>query len=298
MNVKHKIARTFIYLVYPIARVIFRPITKNYLTVFLFHEVTDTPSKFQLTNLTYTTTQNFQINIDWIDENYKVIDISQIGNLPLENAKPLAVITFDDAWKGQVSASRLISTKHGLPVTLFLNLGAVKSRIDIAALKSFGLIKVPSFNESITLNKEEKLINEEFLNWQGDIMTINEITELDQQDNLTLANHSLHHYPAIDLTEEQFLENVELNERGLAKFDSFKKYYAFTFGRPGIDYKKCHVELLESMQYEYIFSADAKLNRLPLRKQETLSRINFSPMDFKKSDFWWATNKSILLRRF
>ena len=297
MNVKHKIARTLIHLVYPIARLIFRPVTKRYLTVFLFHDVTDTPSEFQLANLNYTTVQNFQRNIDWIDKNYKVIEISQLTSLTLKNTKPLAVITFDDAWKGQVEASKLIATKYGLPATLFLNLGTVKSRIDIAALRSFARIDVPNFDESITLNKEKESINTEFLIWQGNIMEMNEIAELDQLANLTLANHSLHHYPAIELTKEDFLKNVELNEIELSKLSSFKKYYAFPFGRPGIDYEKRHIELLGLMHYEYIFSADARLNRLSLIKQETLSRINFSPKDSKKSDFWWATNKSILLRR-
>ncbi len=295
---KHQIIRKLIFLVYPVIRILFRPITKRYLTIFLFHEITNNPSDFQLANRNYTTVQNFQKNIEWIAENYKVIEISQLADLTLENTRPLAVITFDDAWKGQVAASKHISSNHGLPFTLFLNIGAVTSRIDIAALRSFNQIAVPRFSEFIELTGEKDSVISEFENWQGDIMTMDEVAELGDLPYSTIANHSLHHYPAIELTRAEFLKNVEINERHLSKLNSFKKYYAFTFGRPQIDYTDEHVELLESINYHYIFSAEGKLNKLPLKKQTIFSRVNFSPTDSKKSDFWWATNKSVLLRRF
>ena len=212
-------------------------------------------------------------------------------------AKPLAVITFDDAWKGQVDASKYISSKYNLPITLFLNLGTVESRIDIAALKNFNQIEIPRFNQSITISDVEKSLISDFLNWQGEIMTMSEIYEIDQLEMLTLANHSLHHYQAIELTDSEFLENIQFNEIGLLKLHSFRKYFAFPFGRPNIDFDESHLEMLKLQNYEHIFSADGKLNRMPLKPHALLSRINFSPSDCRKSDFWWATNKSTLLRR-
>lgn len=294
---KHQIARGIVFMVYPIVRTLFRPITRRHLAVFLFHEITNTPSDFQLKNSIYTNVENFQKNIKWIHNNYEVVEISQLANLTLKNRKPLAVITFDDAWKGQIWASKYISTKYGLPSTLFLNLGTVKSRIDIAALGSFKQIEVPIFKEHIALPKERELENAEFLDWQGDVMTMTEIEELDQDAKVTFANHSFHHYPAIELTKQEFFENIEINERELSKLNSFRRYFAFPFGRPDIDFNDQHVQMLNSMNYKYIFSAEGKLNLLPLRGQKIISRINFSPSDSKKSDFWWATNKSLLLRR-
>lgn len=294
---KHQITRIVVSLIYPIAQILFRPVTKKHLTAFLFHEVTNSPSGFQLANSNYTTVENFEKNISWIAENYEVIEISQLANLSKSINKPLAIITFDDAWKGQLDASKHISSKYNLPITLFLNLGTIKSRIDIAALRNFNQIEIPRFNEFIVISDDEKSLVLDFLNWQGEIITMSEINEIDELEKSTLANHSLHHYPAIDLTDKEFMENVQLNEKELLKLSSFRKYFAFPFGRQNIDFNDHQLELLKSQNYQYIFSADGRLNHLPLKPHAILSRINFSPSDCKKSDFWWATNKSKLLRR-
>ena len=297
MPTKHQITRLVMLLIYPIAQIIYRPVSKKYLTVFLFHEVTDTPSKFQLANSNFTSVKYFKRNISWIAKNYKVIDVSQIRNLPTNEAKPFAIITFDDAWKGQLEAVKHIHEKCDFAFTLFTNLGTVNSGIDIAALKSFAKIKVPSFDEFLVFPEQENSKIGEFLNWQGEILTIDEIEEINHLTNSTLANHSLHHFPASELSIDNFTLNVDLNQKKLATYKSFKNYFAFPFGRPEIDFDAQHIDLLKKRNYEYIFSADGKLNKLPLENQVTLSRVNFSPTDCMKSDFWWATNKNTLLRR-
>jgi peptidoglycan/xylan/chitin deacetylase (PgdA/CDA1 family) len=297
MPTKHQIARLVMFLIYPIAHIIFRPVSKRYLTVFLFHEVTDTPSKFQLANSNYTTVKNFKRNISWIAKNYKVIDVSQIRNLPKGDVKPFAIITFDDAWKGQLDAVKHIQEKYDFAFTLFTNLGTVNSRIDIAALKSFKKIKVPSFDEFLVVPEQENSVFRDFLNWQGEILTIDEIDEINHLENSTLANHSFHHFPSSELSIDNFKLNVDLNQKKLASYRSSKKYFAFPFGRPEIDFDDQHIDILKKGNYECIFSADGKLNKLPLENRVTFSRVNFSPTDCMKSDFWWATNKNTLLRR-
>jgi len=297
MLLKHQITRIVMLLIYPIMRPLFIPFAKNYLTVFLFHEVTDNPSEFQLANSNYTTPKNFQRNISWIAKNYKVVSINEIGNLPTKREKPLAVITFDDAWKGQVEAVKHIQKKYNLPLTHFLNIGTIKSRVDIAALRSYKRIEVPVFKEDIELRTKEDSLFLDFLKWQGEIMTMDDVNEIDQLNLSTLANHSLHHYPATDLTDKGFSENVYFNENALKKFKSYENYFAFPFGRPKIDFEESHINLLKLRNYKYIFSADGKLNSLPITDQAVLSRVNFSPSDSLKSDFWWATYKNKLLRR-
>ena len=297
MPTKHQITRLIMFLIYPIAHIIYRPVSKKYLTVFLFHEVTDTPSKFQLANSNYTSVKNFKRNISWIAKNYKVIDVSQIRDLPTNQAKPFAVITFDDAWKGQLEAVKHIQEKYDFAFTFFTNLGTVNSQIDIAALKSFTKIKMPSFDEFLVVPERESSIFGDFLDWQGEILAVEEIEEINHLTNSTLANHSLHHFPASELSIDDFTLNVDLNQKKLATYKSSKNYFAFPFGRPKIDFDSQHIDLLKKRYYEHIFSADGKLNKLPLENRSTLSRVNFSPTDCMKSDFWWATNKNTLLRR-
>jgi peptidoglycan/xylan/chitin deacetylase (PgdA/CDA1 family) len=297
MPTKHQITRLVMFLIYPVVHKIYRPVSKRYLTIFLFHEITDSPSKFQIANSNYTTVKNFKRNISWIAKNYNVIDVSQIRNLPTNEAKPFAIITFDDAWKGQLEAAKHIQEKYDFVFTLFTNLGTVNSRIDIAALKSFKKIKVPNFEEFLVVPERETSIFGEFLNWQGEILTGDEIEEINHLENSTLANHSLHHYPSSELSIEDFKLNVDLNQKKLGKYSSSKSYFAFPFGRPEIDFDAQHIDILKKGNYEYIFAADGKLNKLPLENRVILSRVNFSPTDCMKSDFWWATNKNRLLRR-
>jgi len=134
---KHNIAKLIIYFIFPILKIVFRPNIGRNLTVFLFHEVTDNPSSFQRQCMNYTSTANFERCIKWISKNYEVIDVKKISILRKISKKPLAVITFDDAWRGQVAALVKVSQEFDLPVTFFTNFGTIESGVDYAAYESY-----------------------------------------------------------------------------------------------------------------------------------------------------------------
>ena len=77
---------------------------KNNLTIFLFHEITDTPSKFQLKHNIYHKIDEFKKIINWIKKNYNIISPKEI----LSDKKLKALITFDDGYQG--------SFKNGIPL--------------------------------------------------------------------------------------------------------------------------------------------------------------------------------------
>jgi hypothetical protein len=116
--------------------------------------------------------------------------------------------------------------------------------------------------------------------------------------NVTLANHGYFHYSSAELTDEEFLRNIEMNESALEKLGWVQKYFAFPFGKPITDFTLSQVRILEQKGYKFVFAADSRLNKLPLKELDYISRVHFSPQDSKDSDFWWATNKSLLPRRF
>jgi hypothetical protein len=290
---KHSIAKNLIRIIYPFLKIAFKPILKRHLTVFLFHDVTDTPSIFQKKCLNYTTLENFQNCINWISKNYNIIDIKQIEHINEKNSKPAALITFDDAWAGQLN---IINSVNNLePLTFFTNLGTSKTGIDIAALKNYDPSKVPSFGREVNLRSDEQT---KFSDWQGEIIKSEQFEMISNYPNVTLANHGYFHYSSAELTDEEFLRNIEMNESALEKLGWVQKYFAFPFGKPITDFTLSQVRILEQKGYKFVFAADSRLNKLPLKELDYISRVHFSPQDSKDSDFWWATNKSLLPRRF
>ena len=293
MMSKHSIAKNLVRILYPFLKIVFKPILRRHLTVFLFHDVTDTPSIFQKRCLNYTTLESFQNCINWISKNYNIIDIKQVEQINAKNSKPLALITFDDAWAGQLNI--INSMTNFKPLTFFTNLGTSKTGIDIAALKNYDPSKVPSFGREVNLGSDEKT---EFSAWQGEIIKFEQFEMFKNNPNVTLANHGYFHYSSTELTDEEFLRNIQINELTLEELGWVQKYFAFPFGKPITDFTLSQVRILKQKGYKLVFAADSRLNKLPLKERDFISRVHFSPQDSKDSDFWWATNKSLLPRKF
>ena len=293
MLTKHNIAKLVISMAYPILRIVLRPIISKKLTVFLFHEVTDNPSSFQHQCMNYTSTANFERCIKWISKNYEIIDVKSISILKRVSTKPLAVITFDDAWRGQLAALVKVSNEFDLPVTFFTNFGTIETGVDNAAYESY---KTESGAKAV-LRLNTLSDDLEFQTWQGEILSKHEIDQLSRLSNITISNHGYMHYCSSKLAKEDFLENVSRNERAIDVFNPSNRFFAFPFGRPEKDFTISQVRLLIDLDYEYVFAADSSLNTIPLNGAKLLSRVHFSPNDSKSSDFWWAANKKIIFKR-
>lgn len=289
---KHFVAKTLIRILHPLLKVLFRPITKRHLTVFLFHDVTDSPSIFQTKALNYTTNENFWNCIKWISKNYKIVGINQIESPNTENKKPIALITFDDAWAGQFRTINQLDEL--IPITFFTNLGTSKTGIDFAALQNYDLKKVPTFANEVDFDPDEK---SSFRAWQGEVIDPGKFNLLSCKKNVTLANHGYFHYSSTSLADEEFLKNVKFNETSLKELGFSEKYFAFPFGKPISDFTLSQIEILKQNGYKLIFAADSKLNKLPIGSKDFISRIHFSPHDSRDSDFWWATHKCLIPRK-
>ena len=294
---KHNLARIFTRIFYPLLNLAFRPLTKKHLTVFLFHEVTDSPSKFQKQALNYTSTRNFYNCIDWILKNYEILSINQLTTERKSRRKPLAVLTFDDAWRGQFSAIKKVTTGRKLPIAYFINMGTVQSRIDVAALKTFYAESTPNFYELISKGNQFRTIDNTFLDWQGELIQDHEVQELLGNSLVTIGNHGYHHYSSAELTTKEFVQNVELNEQKIYTLKTNSKYFAFPFGRPFLDFTIEQVSILDKRGYKLVFAADSKLNKVSQKDAMYISRVHFAPSDKRSSDFWWATNKSIFMKK-
>lgn len=72
---------------------------------------------------------------------------------------------------------------------------------------------MPSFDEFLVVPERESLIFGDFLDWQGEILTVDEIEWINHLTNSTLANHSFHHFAASELSIDNFTLNVDLNQK-------------------------------------------------------------------------------------
>lgn len=291
---KHALAVKCVASFYPVLQRLSRHKGMEYVSIFLFHEVTDNPSKFQLISGNYTSKENFEACLFWISENFDVVDLKKLRDCKRAITKPLAAITFDDSWQGQNDAIRHIVDKYNYPVHIFLNLGTVVSGLDVAASLTYYGSSTPTLLKILDKTVIEEMKTKDFLEWQGPVMSMDIVSELSKVTGVTFGNHSYHHYPASSLSIDTFKLNVQYNQRALEDLPNFELNYAFTYGRPDIDYNNEHIEVLLNLGYKQVYSADGLINKLPVNVRSSISRVNFSPADAKDSDFWWATYKSVL----
>lgn len=264
------------------------------LTVFLFHEVTDDPSIFQIQSGMWTSCANFQKQISWISSNFEVIDIQNVKKYDLL-AGNFALITFDDAWIGMASAIRMLSEKNNLPSVLFTNMATVESGFDFSALEAF-LGSKELANAAIKNQKYPKNASS-FSAFQGQTMNERDIKEIAVLSKVTIGSHLYNHRRAADLSPDEFNLECLRNSDAIRKLGlPNPRYFAFPHGSPERDFTSTHVTLLSAFKFELIFSTQSQRLNGSIGNGY-IPRIHFSPNDQRASDFWWATYKNQLLNR-
>jgi peptidoglycan/xylan/chitin deacetylase (PgdA/CDA1 family) len=269
---------------------------KNGLTVFLFHDVTDSPSGFILETDMFSRFREFEKEITWINQNFEIIGIDDLlnGELP----KNAALITFDDSWLGIKLAIERVLVPLKIQSTIFLNIGTVLTGVDASALggytsKSDSLNKIDLYQIK---DKNPECQDNDFQSYQGELLTYEEILFLDSIPEVTFGNHLYEHFRASELTEEDFAYQVIQNHEQLQKFGSFRPVFAFPYGDSRMDFNKQQVEFVIRQGYKIVFKTESSR----LRSYDgdiILPRIHFSSKDSQVSDFWWATFRNQVLFR-
>jgi peptidoglycan/xylan/chitin deacetylase (PgdA/CDA1 family) len=99
------------------------------LTVFVFHEITASPSLYQRRSESYTDPDVFKQQIRWIRDRFTIIaptDLKQLGGTA-ELPGDAALITFDDAWAGVFRVGLPILEALDVPSLCFLNMATVRT---------------------------------------------------------------------------------------------------------------------------------------------------------------------------
>jgi peptidoglycan/xylan/chitin deacetylase (PgdA/CDA1 family) len=281
-----------------------RRVYKNGLTIFLYHDVTDTPSRFAEEFGLAVPKGLFARQVSWIAKNFRVIHpLALLEAAPLpENA---ALITFDDGFHGTFANGLDHLEKMRLPSVVFLNMHAIIEQQPIlSAIACYRERHLPHFDEfarsagifrpfHLTCTPEiMNRMNEQFgqidlaavSKYQGPFADLELVRRYANSELAVYGNHLYVHWNSTALTPAEFTEQYNRNKMALAQFKNSTEFFAFPNGQPHTCFTKSHIELLRRLGARRIFSAAGGINRNP--KDYLLGRMTVNARDNNDEILW------------
>lgn len=295
-----------------------KKIFENYLTVFCYHDVTNSPSDFCRENFLYVTPEVFDYQIGHIKKNFNIIHPDQL----MENSLPPnpALVTFDDGYKSFFTNAIPILELHKTPVLIFLNMGPILGEISWPGLIVFLCEREPNFVKYLKsqirlaengrplflscsqrivenyLRKNKKEFKQVITDYVGNFADEKDLDKFSQNTYIFYGNHSYKHYVSSLLKDDEFLNDVEKNAKLLRKYPNYLEYFAFPFGQPKTTFTESQAQLVlnsgvkkvffSSASTLNIFPSDSLLDRITLLSDDnSSSKINyriFKPWVFLK----------------
>lgn len=289
---------------------------QNGITIFVYHEVTDSPSLFSSEYGLAVSTDIFKKQIEWIDRNFTIIhpeQLTQNTKLP-ESA---ALITFDDGMISSFKPGLEILEKMNLPSLFFLNMGSVIEKKPLVSAIACYLGKqssefkkfcadnkiAPPYHLTIQPQSYKRFIsetgfmaNEAINNYQGEFAEMDLVEEWSLSKNVVYANHLYEHWNAEALTDKEFCEQYMLNEQNLVRFKNFMRFFAFPNGQPGTCFKERHIDLLKQLGAVRIFSSSGHIN-IDCNSY-LLDRIALGRYDKTNATIWFKVGLAYFKKQF
>lgn len=270
------------------------------LTVFVFHDVTPSPSPFQRAGRSYTSPEVFARQVEWIARRFTMIEPTALGSLGGSGRLPpdSALVTFDDAWAGVFRRALPMLAERGIPALCFVNMGTVEGDPDVAAVKryegsTYGPLDLAAGGNRIAELRERYGNDAEFRAYEGETATPDDLERAARLGNAWLGSHLYHHWdiPAIssDLYEDSFRRNAD----ALARYDNVLPAFATprgVAGGDGLDPFKVPL----SCGARVVFVAQGGQNRSA--DANVLDRVWFPPEPSRDRDWWYATHRRRVLR--
>ncbi len=203
------------------------------LTVFIFHDITATPSEFQLTSQTFTRPEAFREQVAWMRERFTLVDPLQLPRLGGTGQFPAnaAMITFDDAWAGVFRVALPLLREQEIGALCFLNMGTVDGDPDLAVVRRYEAVVPPRsgarLGGSIDLNTGARALAEiggayrddaAFRSYQGAIATLDDLRIASSYGNVWFGSHLYHHWDVRTISKDVYEDSYRRNEAALAQF--------------------------------------------------------------------------------
>ena len=250
--------------------------------VFLYHEVSNSPSEFHKSCNLNILPAEFENQIKLIQNLFNVISPLQLISGDFET--PAALITFDDGVSGCFENAVPILERNRCPVVIFMNMEPVKGEIFWAALITYLCKYNTSFRDELINYYQGSVPSPSFLfcprelverfikrvgydticntirTFCGRFSTRNQLDRVANSEYVYLGNHLYNHYNAVMLTDSELREMYLLNQTELEKYPNSVEIFSYPFGQPVSCYNERTNDLILGLGARFIFSAIPMFN--------------------------------------
>lgn len=270
------------------------------LTIFVFHEITDTPSEFQLRGGGYTTLGAFAAQLEWIGARFEFVAPVDLPHLGGERPLPdrAALITFDDAWAGMFRAGLPILAVRDIPALCFINMATINGDPDLSAVRRYEERTLPREQRRLEATADAdtgpRLLTEireryrsdaAFTAFQGPTASIEDLRRGAGRGRVWFGSHLHHHWDTTRVTSDLLALSLRDNATALAEFDNTLPALATPYGAdvtlPGTSG--------EELGIRTVFVAHGGQNRVV--SSRVLDRVALEPEPSGPPEWWYATHR-------
>lgn len=277
------------------------------LTVFVFHEITDSPSEFQRTSRGFTTPEALAGQLRWISSRFSVVAPTALPRLGGHDPLPgnAALLSFDDAWAGVFRVGLPILESLGLPALCFVNMATVMGAPDFAAVRRFERMTSPThtsrLDEPLSLPKARRVVAEieqiygsdaTFRAFQGSTATPQDLEQSGRSGDLFwLGSHLFHHWDATNVSADVVDTSALSNRQALQRYPNVLPALATPYGRP----LSWPSERASKLGVRTLFVVSGGQNTAA--DSPVLDRLALEPEPSQERDWWWSTHRRRLFGR-
>lgn len=259
-----------------------RPFLKNALTVFLYHDVSETPGEFSRVYDLNVDPRVFRFQMEFIQEHFNVISPDDFlqSHLPAR----AALVTFDDGLRGYFQNAVPILAELQIPSLIFLNMEPIQGEIFWSGLITYLCYKKADF---VTFLKQKirviddsqplylycsKALVEEYLGQQtaalqaeaavftGEFAQEQDLRKTAGNPLVFFGNHLFNHEVPIFMPKEALVGSFLKNTRALKEYPGYRNWFSFPFGQPGSCFTREQIAILRQQGAQKIFSAYPLVN--------------------------------------
>ncbi|MFC2117186.1 polysaccharide deacetylase family protein [Bacteroidota bacterium] len=293
----------------PIARAY--QVKNDCLTAFVFHDVSNYPSRFALQCNLNVSPETFRQQILWINKNFNVIHPQDlVTKTPLP--KRAALITFDDGFLGAFNNGLDFLIAEKIPSIMFLNMRAILEERPILSAIIYYLDRYihefGDFTTSVGLSTpfhltmtpyffnlyEQSFGQIDFnavLDYQGRFANLETVKKWNDKNLVVYGNHLFDHWNAAALTLEEFKDQYLRNQNALSQLSNSIELFSFTNGQPGSCFSDKYVNILNNLGSKKVFSSAG--NRNSGSNKYLIDRISLTEEDTDEDYLWFKFTRSI-----
>ena len=285
------------------------------LTVFVFHDVSDVPSRFTRDFDISVSTELFERQARWIRANFNVIHPATLVATDQLPARA-ALITFDDGFLGTFDNGLSILKDLDLPSLIFLNMKAIlEGGPTLSALACYLDSEHPQFVEfaqksglsrpyHLTLSPSVlgafesqygTIDRNAALQYQGPFADLDTLHRWDGDHLVAYGNHFFDHWNAVALSPQELADQFKRNRAALTQFGNTLNLFAFTNGQPETCFTVRDVALLRDLGAGKVFAASCGVNRNAA--EFVVGRLSFSQRDDSDGSLWFRVGQAVFDNR-